>query len=72
MRRRDENMESEANLFARCLLMPEHFVRAELKKTDGSRDLTDPNNVVGKLAKKFGVSNEVMTCRLLEIGVIEP
>lgn len=57
--------EREANYFAMCLLMPEQFVRDEVKKMGGI-DITD-DIALNKLARKFGVSDGMMAMRLEQI-----
>lgn len=52
----------EANFFALCLLMPEHLVRAEVRKMGGV-DLGG-NEDIRKLAKTFGVPETAMAVRL--------
>jgi Zn-dependent peptidase ImmA (M78 family) len=58
----ERRMEAEANAFAMELLMPADWVRREAAKLGGV-DIEDEKKVA-KLAKKFGVSNAVMTLRL--------
>ncbi len=55
-------MEEEANLFAMELLMPTKFLEAEIAKI-GQFDVEDERPVAA-LAKKFGVSPQVMLWRL--------
>ncbi len=57
--------ENEANYFAMCLLMPEEFVRAEVRKMGGF-DIED-DRAMSALASKFGVSVTLMTLRLGQI-----
>ena len=60
--------DEEANYFAMCLLMPADFVEAEIKKC-GLIDLTDERSPgLKKLARKFGVSEALMTIRLGQLG----
>ncbi len=56
------SIEREANLFASALLMPEDWVRENAKK-DGLD--------IKSLAKKFEVSEQAMTIRLLELRLIK-
>ena len=69
-----DEMEEEANLFARCLLMPEHMLRDEVKRmvaAGGVGDLLDDaNKAISTLAKRFGVTTVVMTLRLQELGLL--
>lgn len=52
----------EANAFAMELLMPEHFLRADLRKIGGV-DIEDEEKVK-KLARKYKVSVAAMIFRL--------
>lgn len=63
-------MEQEANLFARCLLMPEDLIRRELAERPYSIDLIDGGPDLKRLAKRFEVSELMMAMRLVEIGVL--
>lgn len=55
-------MEEEANLFAMELLMPTKFLEAEIAKI-GQFDIED-HRPMAMLAKKFGVSQQIMIWRL--------
>lgn len=57
--------EREANYFAMCLLVPEEFLRTEVKKMGGI-DLCD-DYALEKLAKKFKVSRTVMAVRIEQV-----
>jgi len=61
----DPEQEKEANLFAKELLMPEKFLRADIRKMGGI-DLLD-DAAVGKLADRYQVSVAVMGARLWEL-----
>ncbi len=61
-----DDMEREANYFARCLLMPRDFVLADLKLA-GGMDICD-DDAVKVLAKKYGVSISMMALRIHEVG----
>lgn len=54
----------EANYFAICLLLDEEMVRREVRRIapDGFDIEDDP--AIGLLAKRFGVSVQLMTIRL--------
>jgi Zn-dependent peptidase ImmA (M78 family) len=62
--------DSEANLFAMCLLMPEKFVRKWIRENwpDGF-DLTDDRQLKN-FAKAFAVSDGVAAWRLADLGII--
>jgi len=60
--------EREANLFAAELLMPVNFVEQDVKKID-SMDLED-ESTLKELAKRYGVSTQAMTIRLMNLGHI--
>lgn len=63
----ENNMEAEANLFARELLMPTQFVKDYLNKIGGI-DLTGSDTrAIKTMAKKFGVTPEMMAFRIGEI-----
>jgi Zn-dependent peptidase ImmA (M78 family) len=57
--------EREANAFAASLLMPKYLINKEINKLDNSSD------IVASLAKKFNVSNDAMTFRLANLGMLE-
>ena len=61
-----EEQEREANLFAMYLLMPEEMVRKQVKKLGGSLDINDDKNIK-TLARKFAVSEQLMTLRIAQI-----
>jgi Zn-dependent peptidase ImmA (M78 family) len=54
------NYETEANHFAAELLMPEDMVRQDFEKTP----------VINKLKDKYGVSDEAMKYRLVNLGLL--
>jgi len=57
--------EREANAFAASLLMPNHFIRQEIKNApDNDKD------IVSYLAKKFRVSEQAMNFRLANLGFV--
>jgi Zn-dependent peptidase ImmA (M78 family) len=58
----EKEQEREANAFAMELLMPTAFLQAELAKMGGI-DIED-NEKLAALAKRFRVSQQVMTIRL--------
>ncbi len=57
----------EANYFAMCLLMPEKFVREDIKAMGGI-DLTE-DKPIRALAQKYQVSIAMMTLRLGQLGL---
>lgn len=57
------DIEDEANAFAMELLMPEKFLRADIKKLGVKLDFVDGSEVE-KLAKLYRVSVSLMTFRL--------
>lgn len=57
--------DNEADYFAMCLLMPEEFVRREVRSAGGI-DIADDKGMA-KLAKKFGVSTTAMALRIGQI-----
>lgn len=76
MTNRKADMEEEANLFARELLMPARFLRDEVKRLVAAGEvgdlLDDANPCIPRLAKRFGVTTVVMTMRLQELELIKP
>lgn len=64
-----EELESEANYFAMCLLMPEDMVREEVKKMQV--DLGS-NDFIKDLAKKFEVPVTAMAIRLSQLRIFKP
>ena len=58
--------EIEANRFAAALLMPEKLVRKDV----GDNEITDLD--IYKLSLRYGVSEQAMTLRLVNLGIIEP
>jgi hypothetical protein len=58
--------ETFCNLFATEILMPAHMVQAELKRLEGNYDKLTPLDYFERLARKFNVSIETMTRRLIE------
>ena len=60
------DQEAEADLFARCLLMPSTFLLADLKACEGI-DLCCDDDQVKRLAKQYGVSMSVMALRIYEV-----
>jgi Zn-dependent peptidase ImmA (M78 family) len=65
-RRCSQRQEEEANYFARCLLMPESLMRAELEKRPHF-DLANDKMLV-ELARLFQVPVAVMVIRLKELS----
>lgn len=66
----DEIIEKEANYFAMCLLMPEPWVRRDVKALGGI-DIED-DLAIHKLAQKYKVSTQLMTLRIAQIFKIIP
>jgi len=63
--------EREANYFAAELLMPDSFVRTEVKNV-GTIDLFDETEKILKpMAKKFAVSTQALIYRLTNLGYID-
>lgn len=60
-----DDMEREANYFARCLLVPKSFLMADFKACGGI-DVCDDDQA-RMLAKKYGVSITVMAIRIHEV-----
>ena len=64
-----DDEEKEANLFAAELLMPVRFLGEDVDKI-GAIDLED-EDVLRRLAKKYGVSTQAMTFRLGYLGYVQ-
>lgn len=58
--------EREANSFAAALLMPEKLLRKEIQKYKGSQE-----KFISAIAKKFSVSEQAITIRLTNLGLID-
>ena len=65
--------EIEANAFAAELLMPTDMILREIQNVSGILDFEedDLDNLIKKLASKFKVSQQAMTIRLMNLGVIQ-
>ncbi len=61
--------EIEANFFAAELLMPETFLKEDLKGK--AFDLSD-DELIESLARKYMVSQQAFTYRLVNLGYLEP
>lgn len=62
----DYQREKDANSFAAALLMPQTLLLKELKKYNGF-DLSD-NSMINELAKKFDVSIQAMSYRIINLA----
>lgn len=60
--------EVEANAFAADLLMPAAFLERDL---DGIDDRQDVDSILADLARKYRVSVEAMTIRLVRLGYLD-
>jgi Zn-dependent peptidase ImmA (M78 family) len=65
--------EIEANAFAAELLMPTGMILGEIQSVSEILDSeeNDLDNLIKKLANKFKVSQQAMTIRLMNLGVIQ-
>ena len=61
-----DEMDAEANYFARCLLMPREFLLRDLRALDGF-SLTEDDDIK-RLAKKYGVSMGMLAIRIHEVA----
>ena len=59
--------EREANAFAAALLMPEKLVRDQVETVNTA----EGNNYIADLASKFEVSDQAMTIRLTNLGLLD-
>jgi len=64
-----ETEEIEANVFAAELLMPVEFLRKDIASSK-IKDEENLKKALGRLAKKYEVSNEALTYRLVNLGYI--
>jgi len=62
-----ESIEVEANAFAAALLMPEDYLRNDLR--DKRFDMYD-ETAVRRLAQRYQVSVQALTIRLMELGLL--
>lgn len=65
---RERTQEAEANYFAICLLMPRQWVHTELDKLLDLNKNMPEDEIVQRMAKRFQVSEVMMTMRLVELG----
>lgn len=61
-----DSRELEANVFAACLLMPEVMLRADLR---GQYIDAFDEGAVRALARRYGVSQQALTIRLVRLGL---
>jgi len=64
--------EIAANAFAAELLMPEDILRAEIDRTVAERPNVSDTDLVAELARKFAVSRQAMTYRLVNLRILSP
>lgn len=64
----NDRKEIEANGFAAELLMPAHFLERDVLKL---RDTYDADELILKLSRKYEVSAQAMTIRLMKLGYID-
>lgn len=62
-----DRKEVEANSFAAELLMPTHFIEQDI---DRLNDVQDADEMIIKLARRYEVSAQAMTIRLMKLGYI--
>lgn len=66
-----DRKEIEANTFAAELLMPENFIRKDLELLGYACLDPEEDPVIRDLAKKYQVSLQAMTIRLVNLGLLE-
>lgn len=66
---KDKRQDKEASYFARCLLIPEKFLRPEIEKLKAEKIRTT-EDMIKLLAKRFKVPEYQMTIRLAELKII--
>lgn len=64
-----DHQEIEANAFAAELLMPALFIDKALNEILSSKQLLDNEKIVRLMAREFGVSEEAMQYRLINLGI---
>lgn len=64
--------EIQANTFAAELLMPRRFMSEEIERVVSRSPKVAPEELVEALAGTFGVSEEAMRYRLINLGVLGP
>ncbi|WP_433081606.1 ImmA/IrrE family metallo-endopeptidase [Dactylosporangium sp. CA-052675] len=62
--------EVEANGFAAALLMPRQLIVSELQKELHKAAFSSRDELIGRLARAFDVSNEAMGYRLINLSII--
>ena len=65
-----EKQEREANAFAMALLMPEELLRDALDDEIASRSDRNEDAILRSLARRFEVSETIMACRLVDLGML--
>lgn len=65
-----DRVEMDANAFAAELLMPEEAVRAEASTCDLDLVTDDGLRNIRAMAKRFGVSEQAMSFRLQNLGIV--
>jgi len=68
---REKKQETQANVFASRVLMPENLIKKEFKIILNSLDLLTDEDIINKMASKFKVSTISMTWRLSNLNLIE-
>lgn len=63
----DETHEAEANIFAVELLMPETWIATDMRARRWPLDI-EGDETVPLMAKRYGVSQQLMTLRLDDLG----
>lgn len=66
------SQEIAANAFAAELLMPEDILRAEVARTVAERPSISDTVLVAELARRFDVSGQAMTYRLVNLRILSP
>lgn len=67
----DKDIEREASYFAMCLLIPEHFLKADLDTPEFAPPFdAEEDERIAALAKRYRVSLQLMIMRLSELGYL--
>ena len=66
-----DDEEKEANLFAAELLMPLSLLEADLLEMKMGAPQDEDEDIIGRLAGRYGVSVQAMTFRLANLGLLD-
>jgi len=67
----DDQEDAEANYFAMCLLMPEHFVRKDIEAMLAKSPLCFDDPRIDQMAKRYKVDVKLLMLRLGQLGYMK-